>query len=195
MIKLFKVDRDLAKSHLRGTDVSSGVCAATAIDFCYNELSGFHRSRVPYELTKYYSGLWRFIPRQRAYNLALKERKINSLQIVSPTDGLDAKYVRVTSKWDRLSALAPGAYILNMFQQNGTGHSVVLVKREFWVFFNPSYGALVLDKGIGELIHFLNKFIPIKKVCIMSVTKNGNRPVNTNPITSFKSGPLPSISG
>lgn len=195
MIKLFMIDRNLAKSHLRGTDASSGVCAATAIDFCYNELSGFHRSRVPYELTKYYSGLWRYIPRQRAYTLAIKERKINSLQIVLPGDGLDAKYVRVTSKWDRLSALKHGVYILNMFRENGSGHSVVLVKREFWVYFNPSYGALVFEKGIDELIQFLNKSSPIKKLFIMSVTKNGNRPVNKNPVTSFKCGPLPSVSG
>lgn len=190
MFKLFDVNRDVLKSQLRNSCSPGGVCAATSIDFCYNELHGYHKALVPYEYTNYYSEGIRFLQRHKIYMDALRHRKIHHWQSLRPEDGFIPRISRVTSNWDKLLNLKPGVYMINMDLLSGTGHAIVIFKREFWLCFNPSFGAWVFDKGIKELVRFLKAVFPVKKVCVIAMTKNERLPAKPNPISTFRYGPL-----
>lgn len=190
MIKLFEINRQLLKSQLHGTEASGGVCSAASIDFCYNELSGFHRALVPFEYVLYYSTSARFLANQLNYINNFRQGRIRSWQNITPKDGLNARLSRVTSHWEKLLDLKPGVYLVNMSLRKGTGHSIVLAKREFWVCFNSAFGAWVFDKGIDELISFLKTVFPVKKIWAIAVTRNEQFPVRNNPIKTFVTGPV-----
>lgn len=190
MITLFKLNRDVLKSQLRNSSSQRGVCAASSIDFCYNELSGYHQGLVPFEYTNYYSEGSRFIQRQQIYINSFRHREIHRWQVIRPEDGLTHRISRVTSNWDKLLDLKPGVYMVNMDLLKGTGHAIVIMKREFWVCFNPAFGAWVFEKGIKELVRFLKTVFPVKKICVIAVTKDELRPAKPNPISTFRCGPL-----
>ncbi|WP_414147774.1 hypothetical protein ACMGGR_20860 [Erwinia sp. BNK-24-b] len=190
MIKLFEINRRVLISQLHGTEASLGVCSAASIEFCYNELSGFHRPLVPLEYVIYYSGSAKFIARQLKYMYDYQYDRIKRWQSIMPEDGLNARLSRVTPHWEKLLDLHPGVYLVNMSLLDGTGHGIVLVKREFWVCFNPAFGAWVFEKGIGELISFLKNVFPVKRIWAIAVTRNEQFPVRNNPIRTFVTGPV-----
>ena len=174
---LFKIDNHLLRQLLPDPELKNGVCATAASEFCLNEVNRRNALSGVIACNNYYSELYKFAGRHRAYKSAVAAKMIGAGDFIRPGDGLGIISEFTSQYWNELMLTEPGTYLLIVLFPEGGAHCVALTKRECWIFYDPARGMYKCKEGLIEFIEFMMSNYCMKEIIRFGISKTPRFPV------------------